>query len=330
MSKQEFSIPSIASRLRTEADAYLMLEDLRWGGEPEACPLCGVMGRFYFLTPTNGESRKTRTGAMSERRVWKCAGCRKQFTVLTGTIFHGTKISIRTWLMVIFEMCSAKNSISAWEISRKYDITNESAWHMLHRIREGMKREPVAGLLSGTIIADETWMGGNPKNRHASDPREKARKPKGGTDKVPVLALVHHETREVRSMGVIDVTAKTLRKEMGNHLEPATTHLWTDAAFSYRSMAPEFASHESVNHDKGEYKGEGGVTTNAAEGFFSQLKRSLDGTHHHVSLWHLDRYLAQFDFMATNCRLTDSERMRKLLGQVDGRRLTYKPVAGVA
>ena len=81
-----------------------------------------------------------------------------------------------------------------------------------------------------------------------------------------------------------------------------------------------------MNHERGQYKGEGGVTTNAAEGFFSQLKRSLDGTHHHVSLWHLDRYLAQFDFMATNCRLTDSERMRAVLGSVEGRRLTYKPL----
>jgi len=324
MSTQEFSLPAIVNRVRTEADAYLLLEELRWGGAPDACPKCGVVGRCYYLNPKNGESRKTRTGAVSERRVWKCGGCRKQFSVLTDTIFHGTKISIRTWLMVIFEMCSAKNSISAWEVSRKYGITNESAWHMLHRIREAMKREPVAGLLRGTVVADETWIGGNPKNRHRSDPRAKDRRK--GTDKTPILALVHHETREVRSMGVTDVSAKTLRKVMDDHIDAPNTHLWTDSASAYQQMADEFAGHASVNHTKGQYKGEGGVTTNAAEGFFSQLKRSLDGTHHHVSLWHLHRYLAQFDFLATNCRKTDSERMRELLGNVDGRRLTYKPL----
>ena len=142
-------------------------------------------------------------------------------------------------------MCSAKNSISAWEVSRKYDITNESAWHMLHRIREAMKREPVAGLLRGTVIADETWIGGDPKNRHRNDPREKARKPVGGTDKIPVLALVHHETREVRSMSVPDVTGKTLHRQMVKHVDPANTHLWTDSAGSYRTMAPEYAGHAS-------------------------------------------------------------------------------------
>ena len=139
MSKQEFSIPKLALDLRSELDAYVMLEELRWGGDPESCPKCGAVGRQYFLNPANGADRKTRTGAKSERRVWKCGHCRKQYSVLTDTIFHGTKISIRTWLLVIFEVCSSKNSISAWEISRKYGITNESAWHMVHRIREAMK-----------------------------------------------------------------------------------------------------------------------------------------------------------------------------------------------
>jgi hypothetical protein len=67
--------------------------------------------------------------------------------VLTGTIFHGTKISVRTWVFVLLEVAASKNSVSAWEISRKYSITNESAWHMLHRIREAVTMEPVIGLL---------------------------------------------------------------------------------------------------------------------------------------------------------------------------------------
>ncbi len=63
-----------------------------------------------------------------------------------------------------------------------------------------------------------------------------------------------------------------------------------------------------------------------AEGFFSHLKRSIDGTHHHVSKEHLPRYLAHFDFMYSTHKQTDSERMRQLLGQVSGRRLTYRPL----
>lgn len=72
MVKQEFSIPKLAQMVASEADAYLLLEDLRWGGKPSACPHCGGMDRCYYLTPANGTSRKTRTGAASERRVSKC------------------------------------------------------------------------------------------------------------------------------------------------------------------------------------------------------------------------------------------------------------------
>ncbi len=98
--------------------------------------------------------------------MWKCRDCRKQFTVLVGTIFQGTKISVRTWVLVIFEMCSNKNGIAAREIERKYGLTPKSAWFMTHRIREAMKRDPLAGLLAGTIVADETWIGGKAQNRH--------------------------------------------------------------------------------------------------------------------------------------------------------------------
>lgn len=276
MAKQEFSVLKLAERLQTEADAYLMLEELRWGGAPDACPKCGGMDRCYFLAPKDGTTgRKTRTGANTQRRVWKCGHCRKQFSVLTDTIFHGTKISVRVWLLVIFEFCSAKNSISAWEISRKYEITNESAWHMLHRVREAMKREPLAGLFVGTVQADETFIGGEPKNRHRNDPREPARR-YATSDKTAVFSLVDYESREVRSRVVADVTGSTLLPAIQEHVDTANTMLHTDAAKAYLTAAPHMLRHEFVSHAHGEYV-RNGVSTNVLEGFFSQLKRSIDG-----------------------------------------------------
>ena len=152
---------SLAGKLRTEGDAYRVLEEMRWGDQP-VCPHCGSVRKHYFLTPRNGSSRKTRTGSASERRVWKCADCRKQFTATTNTIFHASKISLRIWLLVIYDACSAKNGISAREVERKYGLTAKSAWFLMHRLREAMKREPMARLLAGRVIADETWYGGTP------------------------------------------------------------------------------------------------------------------------------------------------------------------------
>ena len=314
----KLSIPALAEKIPTEADAYRLLEDLRWDGKP-VCPHCGSVRQHYFLKPSNGTARKTRTGSMSQRRVWKCADCRKQFSVLTGTIFHGTKIPVRKWVLVIFEMCSSKNGVAAREIQRKYDLTEKSAWFMLHRIREAMKREPVAGLLTGRVVADETWIGGKPSNRHGHKPGGWYRK----TEKQPVMALVSRETGEVRSQAVPDVDGSTLRAVLDENVDPAKTHLHTDKARAYQRMAKDFADHSAVDHSDGEYV-RGDVSTNQAEAFFSQLKRSIDGTHHHVSREHLARYLAEFDFRFSTCKESDSDRMRRLLGQVIGRRLRYR------
>lgn len=316
------TVLQLADKLRTEADAYEFLEELRWGNE-QVCPHCGSVRQHYFLKPSNGASRKTRTGAASERRVWKCRDCRKQFSVLTGTIFHGSKIPIRTWVFVIFEVCSSKNGVAAREIERKYDLTPKTAWFMLHRLREAMKREPLAGLLSGRVVADETWFGGKPSNRHGHNPKDHMQ---GRHDKTPIMALVSRETGEVRSRVVPNVKPASLRAVLQEHVEPKATHLHTDGARNYRLIADQFASHEAVNHDAREYV-RGDISTNQAECYFSQLKRSLDGTHHHVSREHLDRYLAEFDFRFSTCKLSDTERIDKLVGQVAGRRLTYRTPA---
>lgn len=334
------SVMDLMRKVPTEAAAYEYMEHLRWGDTTPECPHCGNTERAYYLRPANGVSRKTRTGTVSERRVWKCGACRKQFSVLTGTIFHGTKIPVRMWLMVIFEMCASKNGVAAREIERKYQVDTKTAWHMLHRIREAMKREPLAGLLGGnggTVVADETFIGGKPKNKHRqgrdpfpAGPSARADGPvkrTGGTPhhKTAVLSLVDKTTGEVRSTIVPNVTGESLADVITEQVDLVDSHLHTDAAKAYRPLGRQFASHAWVDHGAYEYV-RGDVSTNQAEGYFSQLKRSLDGTHHHVSVEHLPRYLSEFDFRYSTRDETDTERMKRLVGQVDGRRLTYRPL----
>lgn len=342
------TLRNLADQIHDEHDAYLLLEELRWKGTP-VCPFCDH-DKAYFLNPKGGtrgtgmpkaDGKRTR----SVRRVWKCAKCRRQFSVLTNTIFHGTKVPLRTWLMVMVQMSSAKNGISAREIERMYGVTPETAWYMLHRLREAMKREPLAGMLVGTIVADETWVGGDPKNRHQQGRRSQPvtpervtpgagrRRPGAGsgnlkTDKTSVLSLVNTTTGEVRSRVVPDVSGATLRKVIAEQVDMAESHLHTDSWKGYLPLAGEFASHQTVDHSAGEYVRRDGVTTNAAESYFSQLKRSIDGTHHHVSVEHLPRYLAEFDYRYNTRKLSDSARLERMVDQAAGRRLTYKPLTG--
>ena len=313
------SVLQLADRLRNEADAYKFLEELRWNNQP-VCPHCGAADP-YFLTPKNGTDRKTRTGSESQRRVWKCRACRKQFSVLTGTIFHGTKIPVRTWCMVVFEMASSKNGVAAKEIERKYDLTAKTAWYMMHRIREAMRREPMAGLLKGEVVVDETYIGGKPSNRHGHKLRTRLQ---GVTDKTPVVALISRDTGEIRAKAVTNVTAENLHATISGEVEPKLTILHTDGNFRYPRIARYYAGHEVVDHQAGEYVRRDGVSTNKAENFFSQLKRSLDGTHHHVSAQRLNRYVDKFAFRHTYCDDTDTERMVRIIGRTTGRRMTYK------
>ena len=221
------SMLQLLERVPDEAAAYQYLEEMRWGTEP-VCPHCDSR-EVSFMHPTNGLSRKTRTGAGSQRRVWQCRECRKQFSVITGTVMHGTKIPVRKWVFVLFEMTSNKNGVAAREIERRYDLTPKAAWFMLHRIREAMKNGGPAETMRGTIVADETWIGGNPKNRHASHEPVRIEGPhrNAKTDKTSVLALVNRDTGEVRSRVVPDVTAATLRKAIAEQVDMAGGLIFT-------------------------------------------------------------------------------------------------------
>ena len=111
-------------------------------------------------------------------------------------------------------------------------------------------------------------------------------------DKTAVLSLIDSASGEVRSQIVANVDGGTLGKAIAKHVNMAGSTLHTDSWKGYLSVGPQFASHESVNNAKGEYVRHS-VSTNMAEGYFSQLKRSIDGTHHHASDAHLPRYLAR-------------------------------------
>lgn len=134
-----------------EADAYLFLEQLRWNGTPDVCPQCGVQERCYYLTPADGRTRATRSGARSQRRIWKCGACRKQFSVLTGTILQGTKVSVLTWLAMIADVTRDGVPVAA----DRYGVSSETARHMVGRFRAAMTSETVRSALA-RIEASQT------------------------------------------------------------------------------------------------------------------------------------------------------------------------------
>lgn len=315
---KNLTLTAIAKSYSDEAEAWKFMESVCWPNGP-VCPHCGSINHAYFLEPESG-SRTTKTGKVSYRRLWKCADCRQPFSVLVGSLFEDSKIPLSKWLIAVHEISADKNGISSCELGRKLDITQKSAWFMAHRIREAMTLPALSGKLKGIVEADETYFGGEAKNMHKSKRKEKITG-RGTKNKIPVFAIVERGG-EVRSQVMTNVTGDNIREVLRANVESSAS-LMTDTSTVYPKAGKEFALHETVDHSADEYV-RGEAYTNTAEGHFSQLKRSIDGTHHHVSEKHLQRYLAEFDFRYSTRKEEDGERTLKMFKRVSGKRLFYK------
>src|SRR5438270_936060 len=161
---QQLDKPTIAysnTEIFSDAEkAREHFEKLRWPDGP-VCPHCGELNNAYRLEPK--ESKKD---THVRKGVWKCAGCREQFTVTVGSIFEDSHIPLHKWLLAIHLMCSSKKGISALQLQRNLELGSyRTAWFMCHRIRWAMTQGPMTDLLQGVVEVDETYVGGREKGR---------------------------------------------------------------------------------------------------------------------------------------------------------------------
>jgi transposase-like protein len=258
---------------------------------------------------------------ISTRRLWKCKGCKKQFSVKLGTIFEDSPLGLDKWLPAVWLIANSKNGISSHELGRALGVTQKSAWFMLHRIRLAMQTGTFSKL-DGAVEVDETYIGGKARNMHKS---VKARKitATGVKDKTAVLGMRQRDGK-VRAMVVPDGKRETLRQHVLDNIEPGSK-VYTDENRAYAILAHDY-EHETVDH--AERYVDGKVHTNSLENFWSLLKRGLHGTYVSVEPFHLFRYLDERVFTYNLYDATDYGRFRAVLRRVAGRRLTYAELTG--
>jgi transposase-like protein len=296
----------------SEEQAREYFERIRWPNGP-VCPHCGS------VQSTKLQGKAHRPG------LYRCQDCEEQFTATISTILEDSHLPIRTWLMAFAILCSAKKGISALQLQRQLGIGSyRSAWHLCHRIRHAMGKEPMKSLLGvggGDVAVDETWIGGRP----SADFREKIpgkRREKRPTKKQPVVALIERGGG-ARAQVVPDVMAYTLKEIIRQHVDKSA-RIMTDESLSYRGIGKEFAGgHVSVDHSKGEYARDG-LGTNEAEAYFSLLKRGITGSFHHVSKKHLQKYVDEFSYRWDRRKLSDGERTNDAIKASEGKRLMLK------
>jgi transposase-like protein len=297
------------AQFSTEEQARIYLESVRWH-DGRYCPHCGNTdeARIYAITPN--PAKKIRPG------LYDCGDCRQSFTVTVGTVFESTKIPLNKWLVAFFLLSGSKKGVSALQVQRHLDIGSyRTAWFMMHRIRYAMRDGIVAEPMSGTVEVDETYIGARQKRG------TKRGRPGPDSHKAPVVAVLQRGGK-VRSMHLDRVTGQNLKAVLRQHVDPKAT-LMTDELPAYRKPGKHFAEHQTVNHGKGEYV-RGKAHVNTAEGYFSLLKRGINGIYHHVSKTHLNQYLGEFDFRYNTRTMTDGERTIDGMKRATGKRLMLR------
>lgn len=281
------------------------LEQIRWaddaGHVAPRCPHCDG-AKAYSI-----ESGKR----------YKCAACRKKFTVLVGTIFENTKIPLQKWFLAIYFACNDKKGVSSCQLAKNIGVTQKSAWFMLHRIRE-MLCDKAPELLEGEIETDETYIGGKEGWKHANKrtPNNRGRSTK---TKTPVFGMVERESGHTRFVVVEDASGETLQAEIVPAVKPGST-IHSDEWIGYRGLSALY-QHEVIKHKEGEYV-RGSVHTNTIENRWSHFRRTLTGTYHQVSRKHLSRYADESAFRLNTREMKEGERFDRTVAGCEGR-LTY-------
>jgi transposase-like protein len=277
---------------------------IRWADGIVRCPYCDA----------------TKLTWLAKANVYRCYGNhpKQKFSLKVGTIFEDSPLPLSKWLPAAWLISNCKNGISSYEVARALGITQKSAWHMLHRLREAMTDE--TGKIGGDgtpVECDETFIAPNPRKMHKTRREKNAA---NGTGKAIVMGMLERGGR-VKAHVIADRKRQLIQPAMTAAIE-AGANIITDEFSTYQFSSDAY-NREVVNHAL-EYVN-GHVHTNGIENFWSLLKRGLKGTYISVEPFHLDAYVAEQVFRYNNRKDADDfARFASCIMGVQGKRLTYK------
>ena len=249
--------------------------------------------------------------------VYQCKDCRKDFSVQTGTVFERSKIPLRKWFYAVYLLQTARKGISSLQLSKQIGVTQKTAWFMLHRLREACKEK--GGMLSGVVTSDETYFGGEAKNKHKSKKPGKS----GLTEKTMVQGIKAEQQLKFHIMDKPD--KETLQGNIRKGVEKGSI-VMTDELKGYIGLDKDYI-HLTVKHSAGQYFCPvSGATTNDIESVWGLMKRGYKGVYHHWSKKHLHRYIDEFAFRLDkgNCDIDTIDRVKSLVQGSVNKRLTYE------
>ncbi|MXX93727.1 MAG: IS1595 family transposase [Chloroflexi bacterium] len=243
---------------------------------------------------------------------YRCYDCNRFFSVKSNTVMQSSKIGYQKWAIAMYVMTTNLKGVSSTKLARDLEITQKSAWHMVHRIRESWADK--TDVFGGPVEVDEAYIGGTDRNRHEWKVKE-GRGPKG---KAPVLAMKDRESGKVAAEAVETADKQTLQGfvEVNNEVDAT---VYTDEAIAYDGLP---RVHETVKHSVNEFV-RGQAHTNGVESFWATLKRGYIGVYHHFSVKHLQRYVNEFAGRHNDRPLDTIDQLRSMARGMRGKRLRY-------
>lgn len=264
--------------------------DARYGGREFTCPSCGADTKYHRI---------------AKRRAYACQHCGHHIYPCVGTPFEKSRTPLTDWFFAMYLMTSTRHGVAAKELERQIGCTYKTAWRMAHELRKLMAQSDSDDPMGGHVEIDESYIGG----------RKSGKRRKG--EKTLVFGMVERQGI-VRAGPIAMIAANHVEPIiMGNVIRGST--ISTDERRAYSDLRRSGYQHGTVTHSRKEYV-QGKHHTNTIEGYWAQLKRSIRGTHIHVSAKHLPKYIAEFSYRL-NWRFSHAAMFSRLIWGISQPRL---------
>ena len=255
------------------------------------CPKCGKEGRFTRLR---------------KQPAYSCPWCGHHIHPMVGTMFHRSHVPLQKWFYAMYLFTTTRHGVPAKELQRQLGVSYPTAFRMAHKIRDYMGTLDGEPPLTGHVEVDETYIGGKKRGKAQGFTG------RGAKGKTIVFGILERDG-ELYTKVVPNASRKSLIPEITRQV-PKGTRISSDEWPPYKILTSLGYEHDTVEHGSKQWA-KGDTHVNALEGFWAMLKRSIRGTHIHVSPHHLSKYLGEFEYRY-NQRKNPGQMFARLLASL--------------